>query len=43
MAMLVKTYLTQKDYTKAVEEARKVMAPGRYSLSAFLPGCIPDR
>lgn len=32
MAMLVKTYLTQKDYTKAVEEARKVMAPGRYSL-----------
>ncbi|WP_142687808.1 RagB/SusD family nutrient uptake outer membrane protein [Chitinophaga polysaccharea] len=32
MAMLVKTYLTRKEYTKAVEEARKVMALGRYSL-----------
>lgn len=32
LAMLVKTYLTRKEYTKAAEEARKVMALGRYSL-----------
>lgn len=32
MAMLVKTYLTRKDYPKAVEEARKVMELNRYSL-----------
>lgn len=32
MAMLVKTYLTRKEYAKAVEEARKVMGLGRYSL-----------
>ena len=32
MAMLTKIYLTRKEYTKAVAEARKVMASGRYSL-----------
>lgn len=32
MAMLVKVYLTQKEYVKAVEAARNVMATGRYSL-----------
>lgn len=31
-AMLVKAYLTRKEYTKAVEEARKVITSGRYSL-----------
>lgn len=32
MAMLTKVYLTQKEYAKAAEEARKVMALGRYAL-----------
>ncbi len=32
MALLVKTYLTQKKYGEAVAEARKVMALGQYSL-----------
>ena len=32
MAMLTKVYLTQKEYAKAAEEARKVMALGHYAL-----------
>jgi hypothetical protein len=34
MALLTKVYLTQKEYQKAVDEARKVMALNQYSLWA---------